>query len=124
MHSLVDSGPIHGTLPRTDRPATPRPSAMPMPAENDPDWRNSAACRDVDPELFFPIGNTGIALLQIEDAKSVCRGCVVQGSCLTWAMDTKQEFGVWGNASEDERRTMRRRESRERAAAAKGSFRA
>ncbi len=37
------------------------------------DWRHRAACRDVDPELFFPIGNTGPALMQIEEAKQVCR---------------------------------------------------
>jgi WhiB family redox-sensing transcriptional regulator len=37
------------------------------------DWRHHAACREVDPELFFPIGNTGPALLQIEEAKRVCR---------------------------------------------------
>ena len=37
------------------------------------DWRHKAACLDEDPELFFPIGNTGPALLQIEEAKQVCR---------------------------------------------------
>ena len=37
------------------------------------DWRHEAACREVDPELFFPIGNSGPALLQIEEAKQVCR---------------------------------------------------
>ena len=41
------------------------------------DWRHKAACRDEDPELFFPIGNTGPALLQIEEAKQVCRRCDV-----------------------------------------------
>ena len=39
------------------------------------DWRDRAACLDVDPELFFPIGNTGPALAQIEEAKAVCRTC-------------------------------------------------
>lgn len=37
------------------------------------DWRHNAVCREEDPELFFPIGNTGPALLQIEEAKAVCR---------------------------------------------------
>lgn len=37
------------------------------------DWRHHAVCREEDPELFFPIGSTGPALIQIEEAKSVCR---------------------------------------------------
>jgi WhiB family transcriptional regulator, redox-sensing transcriptional regulator len=40
-------------------------------------WRDRAACLGVDPELFFPIGNTGPALSQIEEAKVVCRRCEV-----------------------------------------------
>lgn len=73
------------------------------------DWRHEAACRDEDPELFFPIGNTGPALIQIEEAKRVCRSCTVMDSCLQWAMDTSQEAGVWGGMSEDDRRLARRR---------------
>ncbi|MEU4825809.1 WhiB family transcriptional regulator [Actinomadura citrea] len=73
------------------------------------DWRHRAACRDVDPELFFPIGNTGPAILQIEEAKQVCRRCDVSDACLRWALESGQESGVWGAMGEDERRALRRR---------------
>ncbi|MFJ2262901.1 WhiB family transcriptional regulator [Streptomyces sp. NPDC087844] len=72
-------------------------------------WREYAECRTVDPDLFFPIGSTGPALVQIEDAKSVCRRCPVREECLNWALDTGQSIGVWGGRSEAERRTLRRR---------------
>lgn len=81
------------------------------------DWRHHAACREVDPELFFPIGNTGPALLQIDEAKSVCRRCPVVESCLQWAVESGQDAGVWGGMSEDERRTYKRRLGRIRARA-------
>ena len=79
------------------------------------DWRHAARCRDEDPELFFPIGNTGPALLQIEDAKAVCRTCSVVEDCLTWALESGQDAGVWGGLSEDERRALKRRGARARA---------
>ena len=79
------------------------------------DWRHRAACRDEDPELFFPIGNTGPALLQIEEARAVCRRCEVQEECLQWALETGQDAGVWGGMSEDERRALKRRTARNRA---------
>jgi WhiB family transcriptional regulator, redox-sensing transcriptional regulator len=81
------------------------------------DWRHDAACRDVDPELFFPIGNTGPALLQIDEAKQVCHRCPVVGDCLQWALESGQDAGVWGGMSEDERRAAKRRSSRIRARA-------
>lgn len=71
------------------------------------DWRHEAACLEVDPELFFPIGNTGPALLQIEEAKAVCRRCDVVETCLRWALDTGQDSGVWGGLSEEERLGLR-----------------
>ncbi|WP_157250661.1 WhiB family transcriptional regulator [Nonomuraea typhae] len=81
------------------------------------DWRHRAACRDVDPELFFPIGNTGPALMQIEEAKQVCRSCSAVERCLQWALESGQDAGVWGGLSEDERRALKRRRARARATA-------
>ncbi|MCL2803511.1 MAG: WhiB family transcriptional regulator [Micrococcales bacterium] len=81
------------------------------------DWRHAAACLSEDPELFFPVGNAGLALAQIESAKSVCARCDVGGDCLQWAIENNQESGVWGGLSEDERRALKRRTARARRAA-------
>ncbi|MGH8628304.1 MAG: WhiB family transcriptional regulator [Gammaproteobacteria bacterium] len=69
------------------------------------DWRHHAACRGEDPELFFPIGTAGPALLQTSIAKVVCRRCPVCAACLEWATNTAQRYGVWGGLSETERRS-------------------
>lgn len=71
------------------------------------DWRDHAACRDVDPDLFFPIGPSGQSLLQIDEAKQICRTCPACAPCLRWALDSGSA-GVWGGTTEDERRTLRR----------------
>jgi WhiB family redox-sensing transcriptional regulator len=80
------------------------------------DWRHNAACLTEDPELFFPIGNTGPALAQIEEAKAVCHRCPVVDTCLKWALENGQDAGVWGGMSEDERRALKRRTARARRA--------
>jgi WhiB family redox-sensing transcriptional regulator len=79
------------------------------------DWRDEAACLGEDPELFFPVGTTGRALDQIEQAKTVCKQCPVAQECLDWALDTNQDAGIWGGTSEEERRTIRRRRQKRRA---------
>lgn len=79
------------------------------------DWRNSAACRDQDPELFFPVGTTDRALAQLERAKAVCHACPVREPCLQWAMGSEpigQESGVCAGLSESERRSLKRRAAR------------
>ncbi|MFI8825690.1 WhiB family transcriptional regulator [Streptomyces sp. NPDC053431] len=73
-------------------------------------WRMAAACREVDPDLFFPVGAGSPALAQAEEAKKVCRRCPVRDQCLRWAMDeSRQVTGVWGGLTENERRSLRRR---------------
>jgi WhiB family redox-sensing transcriptional regulator len=75
-------------------------------------WRERAACLDGDPELFFPVGTSGPAVLQIQEAKVVCSRCPVQTECLTWALEAGVDHGVWGGQSEDERRAYKRRQGR------------
>ena len=102
-------------------PARPRAFQSRMRKGESMDWRNRAACLTEDPELFFPIGNTGPALVQIEEAKAVCQRCEVVDTCLRWAMESGQDSGVWGGLSEDERRALKRRTARARRAAASSS---
>jgi hypothetical protein len=86
------------------------------------DWRDRGACRETgttgkplhDPELFFPVGTSGPALLQTAAAKTVCARCPSMEQCLTWALDSNIEFGVWGGLTEDERRSLKRRRARGR----------
>lgn len=71
-------------------------------------WRSDAACRDTDPDLFFPVGTTGPAITQIDAAKEVCAACEARVECLEFAIATNQDSGVWGGTSEEERRKIRR----------------
>lgn len=66
-----------------------------------------SACREADPELFFPIGSSGPALHQLNAAKAICARCLVLSDCLTYAIETGQDAGVWGGTSEQERRALR-----------------
>lgn len=86
-------------------------------------WQNRAQCLGEDPELFFPIGNTGPAVYQIEEAKSVCLRCEVREQCLEWALENGQEYGVWGGMSEDERKPLKRRGKRIRTSIGKTASR-
>jgi WhiB family redox-sensing transcriptional regulator len=72
------------------------------------DFRSRAACRDVEPELFFPVGTGGPAQVQTVTAKAVCRRCDVTLDCLSWALSTRQDDGVWRGLDAAERRQLRR----------------
>ncbi|MEV5100002.1 WhiB family transcriptional regulator [Streptomyces rochei] len=80
--------------------------------------RPQAACADEDPEMFFPVGDSGMALLQEEEAKAVCRRCPLTERCLQGALERDESAGVWGGLSEKERRSLKRRAARNRTEAA------
>jgi WhiB family redox-sensing transcriptional regulator len=78
-------------------------------------WTERALCREpgTDPELFFPVGETGLAARrQVAAAKAVCARCPVMDQCRDWAVRTGQPEGIWGGTTPDERRHLRRRRLR------------
>jgi WhiB family transcriptional regulator, redox-sensing transcriptional regulator len=71
-------------------------------------WRNRAACRNQDPELFFPVSDIGPGARQAERAKAVCARCPVRARCLEHALENGLHHGIYGGTTESERRTLRR----------------
>lgn len=70
-------------------------------------WMSRGACRQADPELFFPIAAvTGPAARQAEAAKAVCGPCAVRANCLSYALEVMPQ-GIWGGTTLDERRAAR-----------------
>ena len=71
-------------------------------------WRLAAACQAADPELFFPISDSGPAREQASKAKAICATCRVRRECLVFALRTGQVYGIWGGTTEHERAAARR----------------
>jgi WhiB family transcriptional regulator, redox-sensing transcriptional regulator len=78
-------------------------------------WMSRSACKRADPELFFPSAAASAdrtAYSRATEAKAFCACCPVRAECLAYALATRQKHGVWGGTTEDERRTMTRRNHR------------
>ena len=69
-------------------------------------WQNRAACRGLDTSLFFPDVD------EPNGAEQVCAGCLVQQECLEHALGTSERQGIWGGATERDRRRMVRQRRR------------
>ena len=68
-------------------------------------WWDLGACRGLDASVFYPDDGGGA-----EVAKSVCAECPVQAACLDYALSVREKAGVWGGATErDRRRIIRQR---------------
>ncbi len=68
------------------------------PLAEDYSWQARGACRGADPELFFPATEE-----DAEVAKSYCATCPVRVTCLAFAIERNERFGVWGGLTEKER---------------------
>lgn len=93
----------HPRTLETDRPTL-------IPADTG-DWRDDAECRRHAPDLWFPVGDNQLARSQAAEAKSICGRCPVRIRCLSWALETRQDQGVWGGMTEKERLALHKRRS-------------
>ena len=83
------------------------PLVVPSRAARTPEsWRDAGLCRDKDPNLFYPLGRGQSAIEQTELAKAFCRACPSKAPCLAFALQARQELGVWGGTSPEERRVL------------------
>ncbi|WP_410648837.1 WhiB family transcriptional regulator [Amycolatopsis sp. cmx-4-54] len=64
---------------------------------------SGAACRGEDPELFFPVTETGPGARQVARAKAVCARCPVISTCLAYALENGLAHGVFGGLTGSER---------------------
>ena len=77
----------------------------------DMSWRQRGACRGLDPEVFYPISDEDAG-----EAKSICGACSAQEQCLEYALGNRETDGVWGGATERERRRILRQRRKTAAA--------
>jgi WhiB family transcriptional regulator, redox-sensing transcriptional regulator len=70
-------------------------------------WRELGACRGLDPSMFYPDDDE-----VCDEAKSVCAGCHVRVACLEYALQHREKQGIWGGATERERRRIIRQRRR------------
>ncbi|HEX5567406.1 MAG TPA: WhiB family transcriptional regulator [Streptomyces sp.] len=95
----TDQGPAMLLIPTNYAPDTHTPADT---------WRDFAACRETDPDLWFPeSGNSNAA----RAAKRICARCPVIADCREFIeqVETHYPFGIWGGTTAEERRPTRRR---------------
>jgi len=70
-------------------------------------WRDRAACRGADTDLFFP--GRGEAKKQVA-AVAYCQTCPVMFECLTYALHFQHRElpGIYGGTTENDREKLRR----------------
>lgn len=71
-------------------------------------WRKEAACRGLDPDLFFPQHSESA-----EQPLAVCARCSVRHECLNYALSLPERttLGIWGGTTVIERRLLRKKAS-------------
>lgn len=92
-----------GLYPRANASGSRRiiPNLYVRPFVEPPDW-TSAACAGMDTNLFFVAQGQSST-----DARAICNTCPIKQACLEYALSHNDVHGIWGGATERQRRQMR-----------------
>src|SRR4029077_13258796 len=73
-----------------------------------PDWQQQAHCRGVGVNYYFGDDDEQptMSIRQVRAASKLCDVCPVFVECLTWALSTREEYGVWAGTSGRVRRRI------------------
>jgi WhiB family transcriptional regulator, redox-sensing transcriptional regulator len=73
-----------------------------------PDWQKRAHCRGVGVEYYFgdDAEQPTMSIKAVRRASKLCEVCPVYVECLTWALTTREEYGVWAGTSGRMRRRI------------------
>lgn len=66
-------------------------------------WMADGVCRSVGGELWFPEKGDHYSASK---ARAICQDCPSKQPCLEYAMSRNERFGIWGGASERDRRKL------------------
>jgi WhiB family redox-sensing transcriptional regulator len=75
----------------------------------DEPWQRRAACRGPQAYLFFPPNHPerkDEREAREARAKAICAQCSVVKECLDFAIETREQHGIWGGKTEAERRAL------------------
>jgi WhiB family redox-sensing transcriptional regulator len=73
-----------------------------------PDWQKDAHCAGVGLSYYFgdDAEQPTMSIKQVRQASKLCDVCPVYTECLTWALDEREEYGVWAGTSGRVRRRI------------------
>lgn len=80
-----------------------------MSIQLDDRWQLGAACRGPNQIIFFPpsrLERRSEKRQREQRAKEICSECSVQTSCLQYALEIREQHGIWGGSTENERRDL------------------
>lgn len=72
-------------------------------------WHYRAACRGPHSGIFFPpsrMERRPDKRRREQRAKEICSQCSVQIECRNYAVEIREQHGIWGGLTEKERRAL------------------